>query len=143
MDLTQVCEFSIKISLTPLSSRIFVDITHIPRSWPTTVKVHPVLSVEMSALGGSNSAARHAAHRFGSTVAVFESPLDAKQTARLYTRSRLSTTDSAVETAVTKPQATTALTVAKGQQGPTGAEACTGDAVNPLTSLLSRNIWAF
>lgn len=33
MSLTQVCEFSIRsISLTPLLSRIFADVTHIPRS---------------------------------------------------------------------------------------------------------------
>lgn len=70
----------------------------------------------MSALGGGGSAPRHA----GSAVAVFESPLDAKQTAGLHTRSGLSATDSAVETAVTKPQATTAPTVAKGQQGTGG-----------------------
>lgn len=122
-----------------------------------TVKVHPASScrwmlayVIMPALGGGGGSAprrakpRQAAPRqFGSAVAVFESPLDAKQTARLHTRSGLSATDSAVETAVTKPQATTALTVAKGQQGtsgPVGAEARTGDAVNPLTSLLPRNI---
>jgi len=55
--------------------------------------------------------------RFGSAVAVFESPLDAKQTARLHTRSGLSATDGAVETAVTRPQATTASTMAKGRGG--------------------------
>lgn len=116
-----------------------------------TVKVHPVGSwtdgcwlTSSCRLARAAVTRRAAPRRFGSAVAVFESPLDAKQTARLHTRSGLSATDSAVETAVTRPQATTAPTVARGSPGedqwPTGAGARTGDAVNPLTSLLPRNI---
>jgi len=55
---------------------------------------------------------------FGSAVAVFESSLDAKQTAGLHTRSGLSATDSAVETAVSRPQATT-----DGSEGSRGTAA--------------------
>lgn len=90
-----------------------------------TVKVHPagprrrslayVMMSVSPALGGGGVGA--AARWFGSAVAVFESPLGAKQTARLHTRPGLSATDSAVETAVTRPQATTAPTVAKGRGG--------------------------
>jgi len=138
--------------LISLSSRISADVTRIPNSIDKRqsasgqfLSVGAGLRHNVSeVLGGSGSAPCCAAPRqFGSAVAVFESPLDAKQTARLHTRSRLSATDSAVETAVTKPQATTAPTVAKGQQGTSGparAKARTSDAVNPLTSLLPRNI---
>lgn len=143
--------------MTSLSSRISTDVTRIPCS----IDKRQSASGQFLLVGAGlhhNIGSRRQRQRqravprravprraapASSAVAVFESPLDAKQTARLHTRSRLSATDSAVETAVTKPQATTAPTVAKGQQGtsgPTGAKARTGDAVNPLTSLLPCNI---
>lgn len=137
--------------MTSLSSRIFTDVTRIPRSTGNRQSASGQLLSDAGLCHnvGSRRRRRRGAprraepRRFGSAVAVFESPLDAKQTAGLHTRSGLSATYSAVETAVTKPQATTTPTVAKGQQGtggPAGAEARTSDAINPLTSLLPRNI---
>lgn len=129
-----------------LLNRIFRDVVRIPdqgnrKSAPSQV---PRSTIELAyVIMSARKGGGNAPHRFGSAVAVFESPLDAKQTARLHTRSGLSATDRAVETAVTRPQATTAPTVARGRRGgqwPTGAGTRTGDAVNPLTSLLPRNI---